>query len=490
MRRHSVKIAAAIVGGLAASAALCGEASGDRGSATPASAERPRAAGDTAVDFSRIVRGIRPRGFGVVPYALRRPTAGSREWFVGPSGDDSADGTRALPLRTIGRAAELATSGDVVTITPGTYSGNVVVRHSGTPSAPIVFQAAERGSVILTGGAYSFRPRSWTGGATRTGQWYVTVRGLVFRRYSDPHDRTDAIAAVRAAKGWLIQDVLFDEAGRTGLEIRDSDVTVEHCTFRRHHENALVAWGKGTGSADASDPRYAPLTGLVVRDVILVENNVTRTPLTGRVAEYVAKFTGTRGAIVDNIESRDNYGNGFWFDKRNTDYTIRNSYFHGNRAVAGVASRGRGLFIEVNWPSGLVEHNVLRGNSGAGLTIANSQSVEVRNNLMDDNSHCVTFINADRGDNADGAPRYPLRDVRIHDNVCARWKVAAIATVGGSFPATPAMSTIVVDANRYAPSTSRVLAEWNRVRGVTTLGEMRRRLSWETSGTLVAGPER
>ena len=445
---------------------------------------------DTAVDFDKVVRGIRPRGFGVVPYRLFAPAVGSRSWIVDPRGNDSNDGTPDKPLRTIARAAALAKSGDVVTISPGTYAESVVVRNSGAPSLPIVFQAAERGSVVLTGGVNSFRPLTWSAGAPPKGQWYVTVRGLIFRKYSNPLDRTNAIAAVRASKGWKIQDVLFDEAGRTGLEIRGNDVTVENSTFRRNHENALIAWGKGTGSENASDPRYTPLTGLVVRDVVLEENNVTPSPLTGNVAEYVAKFTGTRGAVIDNIESYGNNGNGFWFDKRNTDYTIENSYFHDNRGVAGVVTRGRGLFIEVNWPAGLVRNNVFRNNSGAGLTIANSRSVDVHHNLMVGNSHCVTFISADRGNNRDGAPRYPLRDVSIHDNVCARWKIAGIATVGGTFTDTPAESNVVVDRNSYAPSTSRIFAQWSRIRGLTTLDEVRKRLSWEVAGSLTRLTER
>jgi hypothetical protein len=446
--------------------------------------------GDTAVDFDAIVRGIRPRGFGVVPYKVLTPAVGSRSWIVDPKGNDSDDGTAEKPLRTIARAAELAKSGDVVTIGPGSYTDSVVVRNSGAPSLPIVFQAAERGSVVLTGGVNSFRPLTWSAGAPPKGQWYVTVRGLIFRRFSNPLDRTNAIAAVRASKGWTIQDVMFDEAGRTGLEIRGNDVTVENSTFRRNYENALIAWGKGTGSENASDPRYTPLTGLVVRDVVLEENNTTPSPLTGNIGEYVAKFTGTRGAVIDNIESFGNNGNGFWFDKRNANYTIENSYFHDNRGVGGVVTRGRGLFIEVNWPSGIVRNNVFRNNSGAGLTIANSQSVDVHHNLMVGNAQCVTFISADRGNNKDGAPRYPLRDVNIHDNVCGRWKIAGIATVGGTFSDTPAQSNVVVDRNSYAPSTSRIFAQWSRSGKLTTLDDVRKRLSWEKSGSLAPLPDR
>ena len=484
-RRNLAGIAAALAAMIAVVAAVRSGSSRQTGTATPPNrAPVIHIDGDTAVDFDAIVRGIRPRGFGVVPYKLRAPAIGSRSWIVDPRGNDSDFGTQDKPLRTIARAAELAKSGDVVTINAGTYTDSVVVRNSGTPKLPIVFQAADRGTVVLTGGVNSFRPLTWSPGAPPKGQWYVTVRGLIFRRYSNPLDRSNAIAAVRASKGWTIQDVMFDEAGRTGLEIRGDDVTVENSTFRRNYENALVAWGKGTGSENASDPRYTPLIGLVVRDVVLEENNVTPSPLTGNIGEYVAKFTGTRGTVIDNIESYGNNGNGFWFDKRNADYTVENSYFHDNRGVGGVVTRGRGLFIEVNWPSGLVRNNVFRNNSGAGLTIANSRSVDVHHNLMVGNAQCVTFISADRGNNQDGKPRYPLRDVSIHDNVCARWKIAGIATVGGSFPDTPAESNIVVDRNSYTPSTSRIFAQWSRSGKLATLDDVRKRLSWESSGSL------
>ena len=490
-RRNLAGVAVALVAVAAVVAAVRSGTRRETGAPTPSTpAPVTHLDSDTAVSFDTIVRGIRLRGFGVVPYKLLPPAVGSRSWIVDPKGNDSNDGTPDKPLRTIARAAALAKSGDVVTINAGTYTDSVVVRNSGAPSLPIVFQAAERGAVVLTGGVNSFRPLTWSAGAPPKGQWYVTIRGLIFRKYSNPLDRTNAIAAVRASKGWTIQDVLFDEAGRTGLEIRGNDVTVENSTFRRNYENALIAWGKGTGSENASDPRYTPLTGLVVRDVVLEENNVTPSPLTGNVAEYVAKFTGTRGAVIDNIESYGNNGNGFWFDKRNTDYTIENSYFHDNHGVAGVVTRGRGLFIEVNWPTGLVRNNVFRNNSGAGLTIANSQSVEVHHNLMVGNSHCVTFISADRGRNADGKARYPLQDVSIHGNVCARWKIAGIATVGGTFTDTPAQSNVVVDRNSYAPSTSRIFAQWSRIRGLTTLDDVRKRLSWEASGSLASQTDR
>jgi hypothetical protein len=58
---------------------------------------------------------------------------------VSPDGDDAAPGTRDAPLRTIGRAAELATPGTLVRVAGGRYEGWVKTATSGTADAPITY---------------------------------------------------------------------------------------------------------------------------------------------------------------------------------------------------------------------------------------------------------------------------------------------------------------------------------------------------------------
>jgi parallel beta-helix repeat protein len=312
----------------------------------------------------------------------------------------------------------------------------------------------------------------------------VTVRGLVFRRYSDPLSGENAIAAVRASRGWTIEDCLFDEAGRTGVEIRDSDVLVTRSTFERNHVNAFMAWGPTGRAQNTADDDYTPITGLRITDVVMRGNHTTPDPLTGDRAEYVAKIWGTRGTLIDNIESRENNGPGIWFDTRNSDFVIRNSYFHDNRAVAGVSSRGRGIFIEINWAKGLIENNVVTGNSGAGITIANSQGVVIRGNLLADNAHCVAFISVRRKDGDDGQPLYPLRDITMTGNRCESWRgPAAMATIGSRFDA-PGEMRISADGNVYRPTTDTVLVQWPRIGALHRLPELRAKLGWETAEPL------
>jgi uncharacterized protein YjdB len=438
----------------------------------------------SGVDFGAIVRGIRPRGYGVSPYSLFAP-AGGRIYYVATTGNDAAAGTTDAPLRTINRAAQLAVAGDVVTIRAGTYNESVVVKNSGTSTKPIVFQAEQRGTVILSGGTHTFEGATWSGTVEPTGEFYVTLHGLIFRQYSDPQSTANAIAAVRVSRGWVIDDVWFDEAGKTGVEIRYSDVVIVRSTFNRNYTNAIVSWAPSDAALGPSDPNYHPLTGIVIQDVIISNNNIDPSPLVGDAAEYVTKLWATSGALIDNIESYGNYGQGFWFDTDNANFTIRNSYFHDNRQVPGsVDEKGKGLFLEVSWAPGLVERNVFRNNNGAGLAIDNTAGVEVRDNFFEGNDQCITLVNNDRGNNPNGQPRWPLKDINIHDNQCKSWRSdAAIAAIVGNFQS-PAAMNIRADADTFDPLNNSGLTDWPNIGVLTTLANVRTKMGWETNGRI------
>lgn len=90
------------------------------------------------------------------------PAARSVLW-VSPAGDDTHPGTQSRPLRTIGRALQLARAGDVVTVRGGTYfEGQLEFANSGTVNAPVVLRSAPGETVILDGTDESVsNPESW-----------------------------------------------------------------------------------------------------------------------------------------------------------------------------------------------------------------------------------------------------------------------------------------------------------------------------------------
>jgi hypothetical protein len=77
--------------------------------------------------------------------------------YVSTEGSDDNEGIQEdLPFRTIQKAADVASAGDVVCVMAGIYRERVVMRNSGTEDSPIVFQA-ERGAngdwtTIIEGG--------------------------------------------------------------------------------------------------------------------------------------------------------------------------------------------------------------------------------------------------------------------------------------------------------------------------------------------------
>jgi alpha-N-arabinofuranosidase len=76
----------------------------------------------------------------------------ARDFHVAATGDDAADGSAAKPLRTIQAAADLAQSGDSVTVHEGTYREWVNPPRGGTDDAHrITYQAAPGAKVVITG---------------------------------------------------------------------------------------------------------------------------------------------------------------------------------------------------------------------------------------------------------------------------------------------------------------------------------------------------
>ena len=434
------------------------------------------------VDYRAIATGIRPRGFGQGSYSLLSPASGARAWYVATNGNDADAGTSDAPLRTIAKAAQLAHAGDVVTIQNGTYSGSVAVRNSGTSSAPIVFQAANRGGVVLSDGNASFRPYDWTGGTQETGELYVTLRGLIFRRYAAnvlASPGPNFPAAVKAARGWRIEDCLLDDAGNTGIQIEGSYVAVVQTTVQNTYLEALSAWApspNATGPSDAA--HYHPLDGIQLIDVVLHGNYALNVSQPAGTADYSVKFLNTRGTMIDNMESYANNGPGFWFDTQNSNFVIQNSYFHDNKNIAGTTGTGRVVHIEVNCAPGLVLHNVFANNDRSGLAITNSQGVTVKENMFYADARCVELTNTDRGST------FPLQNIAMIGNQCALWTdFAGIMTVGDF--TNPATMNIQADNNLYHPGSVSRLAWWeNRVIGAAyTIADFRQNYGWEQHGS-------
>ena len=102
---------------------------------------------------------------------------------VSTSGADSNPGTASRPLRSVQRAADLATAGTQILVHKGSYAGQVTISRSGTAAAPITLASAGDGAVTLTSNPASRSCNASKPATERTlmfnnGVDHWTVRGL------------------------------------------------------------------------------------------------------------------------------------------------------------------------------------------------------------------------------------------------------------------------------------------------------------------------
>ena len=120
------------------------------------------------------------------------------EYFVAPGGDDGGPGSASKPFRTIQKAADLMTPGDVCTIRAGTYRRTIRVKTSGAKGKPVRFVAPPGEKVILSGaepieaGWSVHKPRIYK----------ATVKGPVAQLFVDGEMMVEARWSSAGAGSW------------------------------------------------------------------------------------------------------------------------------------------------------------------------------------------------------------------------------------------------------------------------------------------------
>jgi hypothetical protein len=86
----------------------------------------------------------------------------SINYYVAPTGSDTAAGTKAAPFKTLARAAKAATkAGTTVWIAPGTYAGGIKTTASGTAGARIYFVSTTKWGAKIVPPASSSTDYAW-----------------------------------------------------------------------------------------------------------------------------------------------------------------------------------------------------------------------------------------------------------------------------------------------------------------------------------------
>ncbi|MBC5644598.1 right-handed parallel beta-helix repeat-containing protein [Parabacteroides sp. BX2] len=104
----------------------------------------------------------------------------AKEYHVSIKGNDANEGTEKAPFRTIGKAAEYAFPGDIITVHAGTYREWVNPPRGGeSDDKRIVYRAAPGEKVEIKG---SERITNWT--KEKNGVWKVTIPNTFFGDYN------------------------------------------------------------------------------------------------------------------------------------------------------------------------------------------------------------------------------------------------------------------------------------------------------------------
>lgn len=129
------------------------------------------------------------------------------EYYVSPSGSDSASGTISSPFRTIGKAVSVSSAGDTIYLRGGqhSYSSKISISKSGTEGAPITLRSYPGEAVIL----------DFAGTSSGT-------RGIEL-----------------SGSQWVFYEFVIQNAGDNGLYITGSRNHIERITARWNEDSGI-----------------------------------------------------------------------------------------------------------------------------------------------------------------------------------------------------------------------------------------------------------
>jgi len=275
--------------------------------------------------------------------------------YVSPTGSDSNTGSSASPYRTISKAASVAKPGTTVHVAPGTYSGNVATKTSGTSTNPIIFLSNTTWGAKVVG---SGTEAMWTN------------------------------------NGNYVQIVGFDISGpgRLGILNYASNTLVKG----NHIHNLTLSGGcTGSGGAGVVNATYSGSNGDVIGNVV---HDIGKPGGCNGVQGIYSSNAG--GKIMNNIVYRvSSYGIHLWHAASGTIIANNTVFANGSSGMGGGIVTGVG-----DSPGGVqlvntkVVNNIVYNNPRAGILQYCYSGVNcigsgnvVANNLVYGNGSAITM---------------------------------------------------------------------------------------------------
>jgi hypothetical protein len=302
------------------------ELSGYDGNAVPAtdaaSATEADAPANGAPRLLAVMRSSSP----TVSAAATTTPATTYNYYVSPTGSDTAAGTKAAPFKTLARAAKAATrASTTVWVAPGTYTGPVKTTASGTASARIYYVSTTKWGAKIVSPSSSATGVAWDNRGN-----YVSIIGFDV-------DGTNSKWTSGLYTG-----------GSYGM-IQDNHV---------HHVAKTITCNSGGGSAIGVDSYYHGVKTDVVSNVV---NDIGPAGCSYVQGIYVS----TSGTIKNNLVYRVGaVAIHLWHDA--TDVIITN-----NTATSS-------------------EFGIVVGGGNFYFTSAGANNVYVANNIIYDNKYGIS----------------------------------------------------------------------------------------------------
>jgi parallel beta-helix repeat protein len=251
-------------------------------------------------------------------------------YYVSPTGSDTAAGTKAAPFKTLARAAKAATAaGTTVWVAPGTYAGGIKTTANGTAAARIYWVSTTKWGAKIVPPSSSSNNNAWDNRGN-----YVSIIGFDV-------DGTNSGSGTKWTHG-------IYTGGSYGM-IQDNHI---------HHLARSVACTSAGGSAIGVDSYYHGVKTDIVSNVV---NDIGPAGCTYVQGIYVS----TSGTIKNNLVYRVGaVGIHLWHDA--TDVVITNNT---------VTSSNFGMVI---------------GGGDFYYTSAGANNVYVANNIVYDNKYGIS----------------------------------------------------------------------------------------------------
>ena len=262
--------------------------------------------------------------------AVTTTPATTYNYYVSPTGSDTAAGTKAAPFKTLARAAKAATKpSTTVWVAPGTYAGGIKTTANGTASGRIYWVSTTKWGAKIVPPSSSSNNNAWDNRGN-----YVSIIGFDV-------DGTNSGSGTKWTHG-------IYTGGSYGM-IQDNHI---------HHIARSVACTSAGGSAIGVDSYYHGVKSDIVSNVV---NDIGPAGCTYVQGIYVS----TSGTIKNNLVYRVGaVGIHLWHDA--TDVVITNNT---------VTSSNFGMVV---------------GGGDFYYTSAGANNVYVANNIIYDNKYGIS----------------------------------------------------------------------------------------------------